>query len=279
MPPASTRSGGTSARTTAGTAARAAYRSPGGRAVGVTVGGVRRSLVPLAVAAALTLAGCSGPDGDPAAASTSSSAATAGPTVEPTAEPGAADAAEAASAAADPAAVRDPAEAAVAIALRASDLPAGWTVQANPLGEGTTIADNPSFDGICDQHFGSEAHRTGKQPVVAVDPAGAAQLSSEAISYDTVEAASSAVRELVAAFSSCPPDTYTFQPAPSAEGLAEMSVVFQYQLADGTTQVVLAQAVGHVLSVLIGDDPATTTAAGRAIATRMSALPAAAISG
>jgi hypothetical protein len=150
-------------------------------------------------------------------------------------------------------------------------------VQANPLGEGAALADNPSLDGICDKKFGSEAHRTSKQPVVAVDPAGAAKLSSEAISYDTGESASSALRELVAAFSSCPPDTYTFQPAPSAEGLAPMSVVFQYQLADGTTQVVVAQASGQVLSVLIGDDPATTTAAGRSIATRISALPAAAI--
>ncbi|MCZ2830443.1 hypothetical protein O2W14_16520 [Modestobacter sp. VKM Ac-2986] len=238
---------------------------------------MRRLLLPLAVATALTLTGCTGSDGDtPAGAGEPSAGPTAGPsTAQP--EPSAAEAAEAAAATADPATVQDPAGAAVAIALRASDLPAGWTVQANPLGEATDIADNPSLDGICDQRFGSEVHRTSKQPVVAVDPAGAAQLSSEAISYDTAEAASSAVRELVAAFSSCPPDTYTFQPAPSAEGLAEMSVVFQYQLADGTTQVVVAQAVGQVLSVLIGDDPATTTAAGRAIATRMSALPAAAI--
>lgn len=240
---------------------------------------MRRSLVPLAVAASLLLAGCSGDDDTPAAAS--SSPASAGPTAASSTAPEpdiAADAA-AAEAAADPAAVTDAPGAAVAVALRASDLPAGWTVQANPLGEGAAIADNPSLDGICDQRFGSEAQRTSKQPVVAVDPAGAAQLSSEAISYDSAEAASSAVRELVAAFSSCPPDTYTFQPAPSAEGLAEMSVVFQYELADGTTQVVVAQAVGQVLSVLIGDDPATTTAAGRAIATRMSALPAAAIGG
>ena len=239
---------------------------------------MRRSLFPLAVAAALTLAGCSGSDETPAAAgSTASSPATAGPTATGTAEPDVAAAAASAEATADPAAATDPAGAAVAVALRAADLPAGWTVQANPLGEGSALADSPSLDGICDQKFGSEAHRTSKQPVVAVDPAGAAQLSSEAISYDTAESASSALRELVAAFSSCPPDTYTFQPAPSAEGLAEMSVVFQYQLASGGTQVVVAQSVGQVLSVLIGDDPATTTAAGRAIAARMSALPAAAI--
>jgi hypothetical protein len=246
---------------------------------------VRRSLLPLAVAAALALAGCSGSDDTPATAgSASSSAAPAGPSTAPgpatpSVEPDVASAAAAAEANADPAAVTDPAGAAVAVALRATDLPAGWTVQANPLGEGTTLAQNPSFDGICDQEFGSEAHRTSKQPVVAVDPTGAAQLSSEAISYDTGASASSALRELVAAFSSCPPDTYTFQPAPSAEGLAPMSVVFQYQLAAGGTQVVVAQADGQVVSVLIGDDPATTTAAGRAIAARMAALPAAAIGG
>ena len=241
---------------------------------------MRRSLVPLVVAAGLALAGCTSSD-EPAADSAASSAPTAGPTAAPstTAEPDAADAAAAAAATADPAAVTDAPGAAVAVALRAADLPAGWTVQFNPLGERADIADNPSLDGICDQRFGSEAHRTSKQPVVAVDPAGAAALSSEAISYDTADSAGSALRELVAAFQSCPPDTYTFQPAPSADGLAEMSVVFQYQLADGTVQVVVAQAVGQVLSVLIGDDPDTTTAAGRAIATRMSALPAAAIGG
>ena len=256
---------------------------PGGTAGGATVGGVRRSLVPLVVAAGLALAGCSSSDEPPADSATSSTAssstATSPATAGPTAEPEAADAASAAAATADPAAVTDAPGAAVAVALRAADLPAGWTVQYNPLGEGAAIGDNPSLDGICDQRFGSEAHRTSKQPVVALDPAGAAELSSEAISYDTAESAGSALRELVAAFQSCPPDTYTFQPAPSADGLAEMSVVFQYQLADGTVQVVVAQAVGQVLSVLIGDDPDTTTAAGRAIATRMSALPAAAIGG
>ena len=243
---------------------------------------MRRSLLPLAVAAALALAGCRGSDDPPAAAGGTSSSAdpsTAPGPATPSVEPDVASAAAAAEANADPAAVTDPAGAAVAVALRATDLPAGWTVQANPLGEGTTLAQNPSFDGICDQKFGSEAHRTSKQPVVAVDPTGAAQLSSEAISYDTGASASSALRELVAAFSSCPPDTYTFQPAPSAEGLAQMSVVFQYQLAAGGTQVVVAQAAGQVVPVLIGDDPATTTAAGRAIAARMAALPAAAIGG
>jgi hypothetical protein len=247
---------------------------------------VRRSLVTLILAAGLALAGCSSSDEPTAdAGSTSSSAPAAGPTAGPsagpsaTAEPEAAEAAAAAAATADPATVTDAPGAAVAVALRAADLPAGWTVQFNPLSEGTTIGENPSLDGICDQQFGSEAHRTSKQPVVALDPAGAAALSSEAISYDTADSASSALRELVAAFQSCPPDTYTFQPAPSADGLAAMSVVFQYQLADGTVQVVVAQAAGQVLSVLIGDDPDTTTAAGRAVATRMSALPAAAIGG
>jgi hypothetical protein len=238
---------------------------------------VRRLLLLPAVVAALTLTGCTGSGDSPAAATTSAAGPTASASPSATVEPGAADAAAAAAATADPAAVQDAAGAAVAIALRAGDLPAGWTVQFNPLGERADLADNPSLDGICDQRFGSESHRTSKQPVVAVDPAGAAELSSEAISYDTADSAGSALRELVEAFSRCPPDTYTFQPAPSAEGLAEMSVVFQYQLADGTVQVVVAQAVGQVLSVLIGDDPATTTAAGKAIAARMSALPAAAI--
>jgi hypothetical protein len=87
------------------------------------------------------------------------------------------------------------------------------------------------------------------------------------------------VQELVQAFGSCPADQYTFEPGPSAQGLAANSVVFQYRLADGTTQVVVAQTRGQVLSVLIGEDPAATAAAGRSIAVRISALPAAAIGG
>jgi len=219
----------------------------------------------LAALATVALAGCSSAD-EPAA--------TAAPG---TAEPTAADVAAAAAATADPAAVQDPASAAVAVALRAADLPAGWSVQANPLPAGADLTANPSLTGICGQTFTSEQHRTSKQPVVGLDDSGTPQLSSEAIAYDSPAAAGAAVQELVQAFGRCPEDQYTFQPAPSAEGLAATSVVFQYELADGTTQVVLAQVRGQVLSVLIGEDPDTTAAAGRAIATRLAALPAGAI--
>ncbi|OMQ15809.1 hypothetical protein A7K94_0206925 [Modestobacter sp. VKM Ac-2676] len=115
--------------------------------------------------------------------------------------------------------------------------------------------------------------------MVGLDGTGTPQLSSEAIAYDSPAAAGAAVQELVQAFSSCPEDQYTFEAGPSADGLAANSVVFQYRLPDGTTQVVLAQATGQVLSVLIGEDPAITAAAGRSIATRMSALPVGAVGG
>lgn len=225
-----------------------------------------RLLLP-AAAALLALAGC-GDAEDPAAG---------GATSSPTAEPAPADAAAAAAAAADPAAAQDPVEAIVAIALRAADLPEGWSVQANPVPTDADLAGNPSLDGICGYAFTSESQRTAKQPVVGLDPSGAAQLSSEAIAYATPADATTAVQELVQAFSGCPVEEYTFEPGPSAEGLAANSVVFQYRLADGSTQVVLAQARGQVLSVLIGEDPGTTAAAGRSIATRIAALPAAAI--
>lgn len=237
------------------------------RQVGVTVAAVtsRRLLIAALATGALVLAGC-GSSEEPADA------------VRPgTAEPTAASDAAAAAAMADPAAVQDPAQAAVAVALRATDLPAGWSVQANPLPADADLTANPSLTGICGQTFTSEQHRTSKQPVVGLDSSGTPQLSSEAIAYDSPAAAGAAVQELVQAFGRCPEDQYTFQPAPSAEGLAATSVVFQYELADGTTQVVLAQARGQVLSVLIGEDPATTAAAGRAIATRLAALPAGAI--
>ncbi|WP_222195967.1 hypothetical protein [Modestobacter italicus] len=219
----------------------------------------------LAVLATVAVAGCSSAD-EPAATRSPG-----------TAEPTAADVAAAAAATADPAAAQDPAQAAVAVALRATDLPAGWSVQANPLPADADLTANPSLTGICGQTFASEQHRTSKQPVVGLDATGTPQLSSEAIAYDSPAAAGAAVQELVQAFGRCPEDQYTFETGPSAEGLAATSVVFQYRLADGTTQVVLAQARGQVLSVLIGEDPAVTAAAGRAIAARMAALPAEAI--
>ncbi|NYJ06560.1 hypothetical protein [Petropleomorpha daqingensis] len=216
----------------------------------------------VAFAAAVVLAGCG------ASSSTSSGAATS--------EPGPAEAEASREAAADPAAATDPQSGALSVALRAADLPAGWSVQANPVPDGD-LSDNPSLAGICGFSFTSEAHRVAKFPVVGLDGSGAAQMTSESIAYDGPDAASTAVQELVQAFSGCPADQYTFQQPPAADGLAENSVVFQYQLAGGVVQVVIAQARGAVLSVLIGEDPAVATAAGRSIATRLAALPPAAI--
>ena len=218
--------------------------------------------------AALTLVGCTG--------STSTGTT---PTASGSAEPAAASAAAAAEAAADPALAASPADASLALALRAADLPVGWSVQANPLSQGAALADNPSLAGICGATVTSEVHRTIKHPVVGLDGSRVPRVSAEAIAYDSPAAAATAVQELVQALGGCPADQYTFEPGPAAEGLAEDSVVFQYRLSDGTTQVVVAQARGQVLSVLIGEDPATTAAAARSIAARMAALPAAAIDG
>jgi hypothetical protein len=216
-----------------------------------------------ALTAVLLLAGCGSSSSGTTASGTSS-------------EPSPAQAEASREAAADPAAATDPRSAAMSVALRAADLPAGWAVQANPAPDGD-LSDNPSLAGICGFSFTSETHRVAKYPVVGLDGEGTPQLSSEAIAYDGPAAATTAVQELVQAFSGCTADQYTFQQPPAAEGLADNSVVFQYQLADGGTQVVVAQARGAVLSVLIGDDPATATAAGRSIATRLAALPATAI--
>jgi hypothetical protein len=223
--------------------------------------------------AALTLVGCTG--------STSTGTT---PTASGSAEPAAASAAAAAEAAAaeaaaDPALAASPADASLALALRAADLPVGWSVQANPLSQGAALADNPSLAGICGATVTSEVHRTIKHPVVGLDGSRVPRVSAEAIAYDSPAAAATAVQELVQALGGCPADQYTFEPGPPAAGLAEDSVVFQYRLSDGTTQVVVAQARGQVLSVLIGEDPASTAAAARAIAVRMAALPAAAIGG
>jgi hypothetical protein len=220
--------------------------------------------------AVLTLAGCTDNPSPGTAATT---------TAGGSAEPPAASAAAAAEAAADPALATSPADAALALALRAGDLPAGWSVQANPLSQGAALVDNPSLAGICGATFSSEVHRTTKHPVVGLDGSGTPQASAESIAYDSATAAATAVQELVQAFGGCPADEYKFEPGPPADGLAEDSVVFQYRLTDGSTQVVVAQARGQVLSVLIGEDPATTAAAARSIAVRMAALPAAAIGG
>jgi hypothetical protein len=152
-------------------------------------------------------------------------------------------------------------------------------VQANPVPPGAALADNPSLAGICGAEFTSEEHRATKHPVVGLDGSRTPQVSAESIAYDSPAAAATAVQELVRAFSGCPVEDYTFEPGPPADGLAGNSVVFQYRLADGSTQVVVAQARGQVLSVVIGEDPATTAAAGRSIAVRMAALPAAAVGG
>jgi hypothetical protein len=228
----------------------------------------RGVLLGTVTAAVLTLSGCTG------SASTGTTATAPG-----SAEPPAASAAAAAEAAADPALATSPADAALAVALRAADLPAGWSVQANPLSEGAALVDNPSLAGICGAPFTSEVHRTTKHPVVGLDGSRTPQVSAEAIAYDSAGAAATAVQELVQAFGGCPADEYTFEPGPPADGLAEDSVVFQYRLSDGSRQVVVAQARGQVLSVLIGENPATTAAAARSIAVRMAALPAAAIGG
>jgi hypothetical protein len=232
----------------------------------------RRALLLTPLAAVLVVTGCGGGSSTSAGPTAAGASTTAGGS----GEPAAAQAEAAAEAAADPAAAADAQNAALAVALRAADLPAGWSVQANPVPDGD-VSDNPSLAGICGYEFTSETHRTAKFPVVGVDGSGTPQVTSEAISYDGAGAAGTAVQELVQAYGGCPADQYTFVPGPSADGLAPQSVVFQYELSGGITQVVIAQARGAVLSVLIGEDPATAVAAGRSIAGRLAALPAAAI--
>ncbi|HEX2074202.1 MAG TPA: hypothetical protein VHF92_10490 [Geodermatophilus sp.] len=214
----------------------------------------------LAPVAAFLLVGCGGPAGD----------------TGPRSEPAPAQAEQSAAAAADPAAAGTPAEAALAVALRAADLPPGWSVQANPVPDGD-LSDDPSLAGICGAAFPSEARRTAKFPVVGLDPAGNAAVVSEAISYDSAQAAAAALAELRAAFASCPPGERTIVEAPPVDGLAADNVVAAYRLPDGATQEVIAQARGAVLSVLIGEDAEAAAGAARAVAARLAALPPAAI--
>jgi hypothetical protein len=212
-----------------------------------------------ALAAVLLLAGCGGGTGG-----------------APQEEPAPAQAEQSAAASADPAAATTPDEAAVAVALRAADLPPGWSVQVNPVADGD-LSDDPSLAGICGVSFTSEAHRTAKHPVVGLDPAGTPTLVSEAIAYDSADAGELALTELRDAFESCPAADRTFVEPPVVDGLADTVVLARYRLEDGTTQDVLAQGRGAVVSVLIAEDPAAGATAARAVAARMAALPGAAV--
>jgi hypothetical protein len=223
-----------------------------------SVAGVRH--LATAVAAALLVAGCGS-----------------GPADEgPREEPAPAQAEQSAAAGADPAAAATPEEAALAVALRAADLPAGWSVQANPVPDGD-LSGNPSLDGICGVAFTSEPRRTAKHPVAGLDPTGATTLVSEGIAYDSAEAGELAMTELRDAFESCPAGDRTFLEPPAVEGLSGNVVAVRYRLADGTVQDVVAQGRGAVVSVLIAEDPAAGATAARGIAARMAALPAPAV--
>ncbi|MGY1710726.1 hypothetical protein ACI8AC_14570 [Geodermatophilus sp. SYSU D00758] len=220
------------------------------------------AVVTAAVLATGLLGGCTGSAGEPAATRTG--------------EPAPARAEQSAAAAADPAAAGTAAEAALAVALRASDLPEGWRVQANPVPDGD-LAGSPSLAGICGVPFASEARRTAKFPVVGVDPAGQAAVASEAIAYDSPEAGELALTELRDALRSCPADDRTLVEPPPLDGLTGTVVAARWQLEDGTTQDLVAQGRGAVVSVLIAEDAAAGATAARGIAARLAALPTAAV--
>ncbi|MFW3172739.1 hypothetical protein [Geodermatophilus sp. CPCC 206100] len=213
-----------------------------------------------AVAAALLVSGCGSEPADDG----------------PREEPAPAQAEQSAAAGADPAAATTPDEAALAVALRATDLPAGWSVQANPVPDGD-LSGNPSLDGLCGVAFPSEARRTAKHPVVGLDPAGAATVVAEAIAYDSAEAGELAMTELRDAFESCPAGDRTFADPPVVEGLTGNVVAVRYRLADGTVQDVVAQGRGAVVSVLLAEDPAAGATAARGIGARIAALPVPAV--
>lgn len=244
----------------------------------VTVGPVsscRVRVLPAVLVAMTALVGCGvgSETGSPAATSSGapgSSPAAASP------EPSVAVAEAAAEAAADPAAATTAAGALLATALRATDLPAGWSVQANPVPDGD-LSDDPSLAGICAGAATAETHRIAKLPVTGLDASGAPAVTSEAIGYDTAASAALALTELGAAFAGCPPEDYRFVPGLTTAGLAGDAVVLQYELAGGVSQVVVAQIRGALLSILIGEDPAATLTAAQRIAGRMGQLPASVI--
>ena len=229
----------------------------------------RRPVLATVLAAVLLLAGCGGADGggdgggDAAVARTSA--------------PSSAQATGSDGVTLDPATVRDPGEAALAVALRGTDLLPGWSVQAGPVPASSDMSGNPSLEGICGVPFASEERRVLKFPVVGLDPRGVPAVVSEAIAYDSAAGGALALTELRDALLSCPAGDRTFAEPPAIDALAEDVVAARYRLADGTTQDVIAQGRGAVVSVLITEDPAAGAAAAQGIARRLRALPAAAV--
>jgi len=164
-----------------------------------------------------------------------------------------------------------PEEAVHTVALSAADLPAGWTVEESPT-DGN-IDDDPTFLGLCDFEFLSERRRTAKVPVTGINPDGIAVLTTEAVSYDAADGAELALIELRGAYQNCPPDR-TFVEIPPIEqtGLAQDRVVVEYTLEEGTTQTVIVQRRGSVLSLILGEVRLITFDAARKMFTRLTAL-------
>ncbi len=218
----------------------------------------------LLIVSAVLLSGCvaSEPEtGDPTVEPTSTRLTASGPggSAEPTAD-------------SEPAAVPTTPEQAIhIIALTAADLPTGWTVEESPTDE--NLVDDPTFLGLCDFEFLSERRRTAKVPVTGINPDGNAVLTTEAVSYDEYDAAQLALIELRGAYGNCPPDqTFTEIPPIEQTGLAEDRVVVEYTLAEGTTQTVIVQRRGSILSVVLGEARLIVFDAARKIFQRMAAL-------
>ncbi|MDQ3505615.1 MAG: hypothetical protein M3446_07955 [Actinomycetota bacterium] len=164
-----------------------------------------------------------------------------------------------------------PEEAVHTIALSAADLPADWSVEGSPT-DGN-LDDDPTFLGLCDFEFLSERRRTAKAPVTGSNPAGDAVLATEAVAYDEYDAAQLALIELRGAYENCPPDqTFTEIPVIDQTGLAEDRVVVEYTLAEGTTQTVIVQRRGALLSVILGEARLIVFDVARKIFQRMAAL-------
>ncbi len=218
----------------------------------------------LAVTSAVLLSGCIGsglgPEGTPGETrSTRVTVSGPGGPAEPT---------EASSSAPTPS---TPEQAIRTVALTAADLPADWTVEESPT-DGV-LFDDPTFLGLCGFEFLSERRRTAKVPVTGINPDGIAVLATEAVAYDEYDGAELALIELRGAYGNCPPDqTFTEIPPIDQSGLAEDRVVVEYTLAEGTTQTVIVQRRGSILSVLLGEARLIVFDAARKIFQRLTAL-------
>jgi hypothetical protein len=136
------------------------------------------------------------------------------------------------------------------LGLRQTDVTRSMLV--GTIAGGDQVAHHPTLD-LCNANYSSEALRTARHQVAAVDPAGNALLSTEAVLYQNEGAAKLALAELRLAAVDCPatpvtnpttgqPQTTVLGPAPDKTWPAVTTITRQAYQFTSTDQTSASQA-------------------------------------